>query len=182
MCVRRLFYSHFFFFFLLWQCKNIYCYNLFVSCQQFYDRIHVAIWWWTLWRKATYHFYHMMRNTQKWTVMQFAGQHRPWSACAFVQADQGLRCPLTEPIVIAVYVDEQKMPASDCTDAHADLDLDRGFFHMMPIICKQQISRPACIFAQFNEGLLFFSLCGSVSKCILQYVFTLRVLGENFSG
>ena len=36
------------------------------------------------------------------------GQRRPWSACAFAQADLGLRCPLKESMdtVVHVYVDE----------------------------------------------------------------------------
>ena len=33
--------------------------------------------------------------------------------------NQGLRCPLTESIVAAV--DEQRMPRSDCSGAHAEL-------------------------------------------------------------
>ena len=33
----------------------------------------------------------------------------------------GLRCPLSESVDTVVYVDEQKMPRLDCTDAHADL-------------------------------------------------------------
>ena len=37
--------------------------------------------------------------------------------------DLGLRCPLTESMATVVYVDEQKMPRSDCTDAHSHLDL-----------------------------------------------------------
>ena len=36
------------------------------------------------------------------------GQHRPWSACTFTQADQGIRCPLTESMDTVVYVDEQR--------------------------------------------------------------------------
>ena len=51
------------------------------------------------------------------------GQRRPWSACAFAQADLGLRCPLTESMDIVVYVDKQRMSRPDCTDTHANLDL-----------------------------------------------------------
>ena len=51
------------------------------------------------------------------------GERRSWSACANPQADQGLRCPLTESINTVVYVDEQRMLRSDYTDAHTDLDL-----------------------------------------------------------
>ena len=40
-----------------------------------------------------------------------------------LKADLGLRCLLTESVDTVVYVDEQKMPRPDCTDAHADLDL-----------------------------------------------------------
>ena len=43
--------------------------------------------------------------------MQFADNSGPDLRCA----DLGLRCPLTESIDTVVYVDEQKMPASDCT-------------------------------------------------------------------
>ena len=49
-------------------------------------------------------------------------QQRPRSACANVQADQGLCCPLTESTEAAAYVDEQRMLKLDCTDAHANLD------------------------------------------------------------
>ena len=41
---------------------------------------------------------------------------------AFVQADLGVRCPLTESVDTVVYVNEQRISRSDCTDAHADLD------------------------------------------------------------
>ena len=46
--------------------------------------------------------------------MQFADNARP---------DHGLHCPLTMTIYVAVYIDEQRMLKSDCTDAPADLDL-----------------------------------------------------------
>ena len=51
------------------------------------------------------------------------GQRRPWLACAFTQANQGLHCPLSESMDIVVYVDEQRMSRSNCTDAHAHTDL-----------------------------------------------------------
>ena len=51
------------------------------------------------------------------------GQSRPRSACAFAQAELGLRCPLIASMDTASYVDEQRMLRSDCTDVHADLDL-----------------------------------------------------------
>ena len=46
--------------------------------------------------------------------MQFADNAGP---------DQGLRCPLTESMDTAAYVDKHRMLGSDCTVAHADLDL-----------------------------------------------------------
>ena len=55
------------------------------------------------------------------------GQHRPRSACIFMQADLGLSCPLTESVDtvvhVHVYVDNQRMPRSDCMDSYADADL-----------------------------------------------------------
>ena len=42
--------------------------------------------------------------------------------CGQAQADLGLRCPLTESVDIVVYVNKQKLPRLDCTDAHTDLD------------------------------------------------------------
>ena len=41
-----------------------------------------------------------------------------WDKTAFVQADQGLCCLLTELVDTVVYVNEQRMSRSDCTDAH----------------------------------------------------------------
>ena len=43
------------------------------------------------------------------------GQRRPWSTCALVHADLGLRFQLTESMDTAVYVDEHRMLESDCT-------------------------------------------------------------------
>ena len=40
-----------------------------------------------------------------------------------MQADLGLHCPLKESMDTVVYDDEQRMPRSDCMDAHVDLDL-----------------------------------------------------------
>ena len=34
------------------------------------------------------------------------GQHRPRSACTFMQADLGLHCPLTESVDTVVHVDK----------------------------------------------------------------------------
>ena len=48
------------------------------------------------------------------TLIQFADN---------AQADLSLRCPLTESMNAVVYVDEQRILRSDCTDAYADLDL-----------------------------------------------------------
>ena len=50
-------------------------------------------------------------------------QWRPLSACVFAQADQGLQCQLTESMDTVVYMDEQRMPKSDCAEAHDHLDL-----------------------------------------------------------
>ena len=56
------------------------------------------------------------------------GQCRTKSACTFTQADMGFRCPLTESMDTVIYIDEQRMPTSDCTYSHADLDL--RYLHM----------------------------------------------------
>ena len=58
--------------------------------------------------------------------MQNAWKGPLCSSCSpitFVQADQGLRCLLTESLDIVVCVNEQRIPRSDCTDVHAHLDL-----------------------------------------------------------
>ena len=58
----------------------------------------------------------------KRTLMQFtdnAGPDQP----AHTQADLGLRFPDWRIKDTIVYVDEQRMLRSDCTDAHAHLDL-----------------------------------------------------------
>ena len=69
----------------------------------------------------------MSYNAQrrKRALIQICGQRRPWSACAFAQAYQRLRYhgPFTESMDTVLYVDEQRILRSDCTDAHADLDL-----------------------------------------------------------
>ena len=82
---------------------------------------------------ATEHLFEDNKSMTKTSILRCAtnekgpyaicGQRRTWSACAFAQADQGLRCPLTESMDIVVYVDEQRMSRSDSTDAHAHLDL-----------------------------------------------------------
>ena len=59
---------------------------------------------------------------------------------AFAQADQGLRCRLTESMDIVEYVSEQKKSRSDCTHEHAHLEPSlftygiRFFFSMLCII------------------------------------------------
>ena len=55
----------------------------------------------------------------KRALMQFVGNTAP---------DQCLRCPLTQSLDTVVYVDEQRMTRSDCTDGQAHLDL--RFWHM----------------------------------------------------
>ena len=37
--------------------------------------------------------------------------------------EHSLHCPLTESVDTVVYVDEQTMPRTDCSDEHAVLDL-----------------------------------------------------------
>ena len=83
------------------------------------------------------------------------GQHRPWSACAYAQADLDLRCPLTdsESIDIVVYVNEQRMSRSECTDAHAHLDIRCSHRHkgLFPTLCNMlnygvQILRIALVY------------------------------------
>ena len=57
-------------------------------------------------------------QSTKRAVMQFpdnAGPDQP-------AHDLGLRCPLKESMDIVVCVDKQRMPRSDRTVAHADLD------------------------------------------------------------
>ena len=68
------------------------------------------------------HLTKLMRTHEKgpYTV---CGQRRAWSACANAQADQDLSCPLAELMNIVVYVDEQRMSRSDCTDGHDHLDI-----------------------------------------------------------
>ena len=52
-----------------------------------------------------------------------------------MQADQGLYCPLTESMDTIVYVNEPRMHRSDCTDAHADLDLHCPQIVQVPFSC-----------------------------------------------
>ena len=83
-------------------------------------------------------FFQTQQQVEKWTCSHFrtsiwctehekgpytvCGQCRPWSACAWAQADPGLHCPPTELMDSVVYVDEYRMLRSDCTDAHVNLD------------------------------------------------------------
>ena len=41
----------------------------------------------------------------------------------FAQAELGLHCPLSASMDTVVYVEQQRMRRSDCTDPHADLGL-----------------------------------------------------------
>ena len=50
----------------------------------------------------------------KTALMQFADNAGP---------DQGLLCPFVGSMDAVVYVDEQILSGSDCTDTRADLDL-----------------------------------------------------------
>ena len=78
----------------------------------------------------------VMRNARKdpYTIY---GQLRPRSACASAQADHGLHCPLTESVDTVVSVDEKRMLRSDCTHAHANLDLHVRCSHIVqgPFSC-----------------------------------------------
>ena len=58
--------------------------------------------------------------------MMHNAQNGPLCDFGTTQADQGLRCPLTESMatqIYVVYVDEQKIARLDCIDTHNDLDL-----------------------------------------------------------
>ena len=52
-----------------------------------------------------------------------------------MQAALGLCWPLTESVGTVDYVEEQKMPRLDCTDAHADLDLRCPQIARKPFSC-----------------------------------------------
>ena len=51
---------------------------------------------------------HLMCNARKGPYAH-CGQWRPWLACAFGQANQGIRCPFTDSMYTIVYVEEQRM-------------------------------------------------------------------------
>ena len=57
-------------------------------------------------------------------LIAFAEREGPDQA-AHAQHDKGLRCPLTEVLNKAEYIDEYRRPWSDC--AHAQAELDRCF-------------------------------------------------------
>ena len=76
---------------------------------------------------------------KKRALMQFAGNAGP-DQHSNAQADQDLRCPFTVSIDNVVYVNEQRMTRSDCTDAHAHLDrhcslMAFGSFVTLRILC-----------------------------------------------
>ena len=52
----------------------------------------------------------------------------------FAQADLGLRYPLTESMDTLIYVDEQRMPRSDCINAHYDLGLQCSHMAKEPFL------------------------------------------------
>ena len=82
------------------------------------------------------------------------GQCRPLSACPFAQADLDLRYQLEELMGTVVYIDEQRKPWSDCTDAHAYLDRRsehlgiRAFSHV-----AHQVTCSLCAVVQSNLEL-----------------------------
>ena len=57
---------------------------------------------------------------------------------AQAQADQGLRCPDTESVDTEIYVDEEKVPRIDCTDAvvwiYSVFKMHKSFFYALQII------------------------------------------------
>ena len=54
--------------------------------------------------------------------MQFAGNTDP-DQPVHLQADQDFHCLFTDSMDIVVYVEDQRMSRSDCTDVHIHLDL-----------------------------------------------------------
>ena len=58
----------------------------------------------------------------KMALLQFADNAGPDQLHICI-ADQGLHCPHTESMDTVVYVEEERMSRSDCTDVHAHLDL-----------------------------------------------------------
>ena len=51
---------------------------------------------------------------------KICGQRMPRSACASAQADQGLRCPLTESLGTLESINEEQMPGRDIAHAWDD--------------------------------------------------------------
>ena len=64
----------------------------------------------------------MMLNASIWPLSNLQTK-QTFIILPIQQADLDLCCALTESVDTVVYVDKQKMPSLDCTDAHADLDL-----------------------------------------------------------
>ena len=95
---------------LLWGCKPALIWNnrAYLNCHDWLGRLAVVI---VFTAKAANID---IRDRVKWCAAHekgphvISGQRKPRSACAFAQADLGLRCPLTKSIDIAVYVDKQK--------------------------------------------------------------------------
>ena len=95
--------------------------------------------------------YHNLCATHEKGPYAICGQRRPRSACAFAQADLGLRCPLKESMDAVVCVEEQRTSSSDCTDAHAHLDFcsthmtegpfSYGAHHTYPLLQLMQLYR-----------------------------------------
>ena len=64
---------------------------------------------------------YMMRNARKGRFCNLRTTQAQISL-RIAQADLGLRCPLIKSVDTVVYIYEQMMLRSDCTDAHAELD------------------------------------------------------------
>ena len=79
---------------------------LFVGACMTYHKVRIAVFY-----NARKGPVHNLRTTQALISLSFRAD---WS---------GLRCPLIESMNTVVYVDEQRMSGSDCTDAHAHLAL-----------------------------------------------------------
>ena len=77
--------------------------------------------------------------------MQFADK----TVFAFVQAELGLCCSLTESVDTVVYVNKQKMSKLDCTDAHVHLDLPCPQIAQVPFRMLRMITM-FCKFLNFK--------------------------------
>ena len=104
----------------------------------------------------------MMPNARKGSLCNFRTTQAQISL-------QGLCCSLTESMFTVVYVDEQRMLRSDCTYAHADLDLSypqicKGLFHALCIICKYLICiYPVTIYHHLHSFIYIISSDCSIS-------------------